>query len=146
MKSTFIVLRQFTEQWLGSQPVQVSGGSGVPYEAKQMLSCLLLGEGTSIMLQTCIRHGYDPGDAASTVSMHKEICHFQRTCVQCLGPHYVETFTEQFLGPKLLNLSATVIQSYVVFLTDVTTSVKQFRKFISSLMGSLHQRSMSGGR
>ena len=86
-KSTFVVLKNLTEQFLGGGQNGTNGQEGnalenynkmIPNEAKMMLRNLLLNEGTSVMMSTCVRCGYDPGDAAMTLSMHKEVVGLQK--------------------------------------------------------------------
>jgi len=166
-KQVYMILKQVTEQWLGGvkstnisngrKNGNTSNGGGhedrfpcnVPVKAKQLLVNVLMGEGTTatfVMLQTCVRYGYDKSDAAMTLSMHKEVIAFQQVVVLYLGQQYIEHVVGLLLSR--LHLQPNVAQQYRMCLTPNTTTTnvatnttnKQFRKFFATLMEDLNKR------
>ena len=178
-KSTFIILRQLVEQWLlttdkvdmatangnnGNNNNISNGDSGnrngnmnCPEEAKRLLTGLLLNEGCQVMLSVLIRQGYDAGDAAMTLSMHKEVIQLQRTCVcSRMGVQYVDTFCTMLTSA---HCNQEMMHQYRLFLTNLTLTRndggqnrqnnnggsrnqnhKAFRTFLAQLMKVLHER------
>jgi hypothetical protein len=152
-KSTFTMLRKLIQQWLlndatigsNSNDNSNSNPNIMPIKVKQMFIHLLMEDSSSVLLQSCIQFGFNPSDAAMTLSMHKEVIKYQLIAVQALGIQYINHFVEKYLVASL-SLSNSIALQYKNYLINTsvgtnntgTASMKQFRKYFSSLMKELN--------